>query len=178
MISKDKIAQAVAACDLDPVVVREGKEGLFEERLYASVFPNSDPYYYLARYWTMWLVGHAARGYPSRAYAKWLVLHFVWSQISPLLRSQLRLERFRRDWEEEGKLNEHVLRLTNVAYNAALRFYNFKRGKGARAIDVSTFFKRKGLHKSFAQFWNSGNNQSRVSFRRALGKFAKEIEKS
>lgn len=131
MISKDKIAQAVAACDLDPVVVREGKEGLFEERLYASVFPNSDPYYYLARYWTMWLVGYAARGYPSRAYAKWLVLHFVWSQISPLLRSQARLERFRRDWEEGGKLNEHVLRVNNAVYNAALRFYNIKRGKGA-----------------------------------------------
>jgi len=47
MITKDQLAQAVAGCDFDPAIVREGKEGLFEERLYGSVFPTSDPYYYL-----------------------------------------------------------------------------------------------------------------------------------
>jgi hypothetical protein len=35
VISKDELAQAKAACIFDPVVVRKGKEGLFEETYYA-----------------------------------------------------------------------------------------------------------------------------------------------
>src|SRR6185503_15882731 len=38
-IRKEEVAQAVAACDLDPAVVRQGKERLFEERLYPAVYP-------------------------------------------------------------------------------------------------------------------------------------------
>ena len=49
--------QVVAACDLDPAIVREGKEGLFSERWYSYVFPNADPNYYLSRYWLMREVG-------------------------------------------------------------------------------------------------------------------------
>ena len=45
-LTKDTLAQAVAGCDLDLSIVRKGKEGLFEERLYGQVFPTSDPYYY------------------------------------------------------------------------------------------------------------------------------------
>ena len=43
LIKKEEFAQAVGACDLDPFVVREGKERLFEERLYPQVFPTADP---------------------------------------------------------------------------------------------------------------------------------------
>jgi hypothetical protein len=46
-IKKEELAQAVAACDMDPSIVRSGKEQLFEERYYEQVFPNSDPFYYL-----------------------------------------------------------------------------------------------------------------------------------
>ncbi len=42
-VKKEELAQAVAACDLDPVLVREGKEGLFEERLYSKVFSTTEP---------------------------------------------------------------------------------------------------------------------------------------
>lgn len=177
LVSKDKIAQAVAGCDFDPAVVREGKEGLFEERLYGSVFPTTDPFYYLSRYWMMDLVGYAARGYPERAYAKWLVLHFVWSQVAPLLRSQAKMEHLHHDWEHGGKVLEYLFRMNNTVFSAALRFYRLKRGKGARATDVSTFFKRKNLHKEFAKFWNSPHNNSRTSFRRALKNTARELRK-
>src|SRR5947207_2213753 len=87
-IKKDELARAVAACELDPSIVREGKEQLFEERYYASVFPNSDPYFYLPRYWLVWYVSRTARGYPERAYAKWLVTHFVWQRLAKILRSR------------------------------------------------------------------------------------------
>jgi len=47
LIKKDETAQAVAASDLDPFIVREGKERLFDERLYSQVFPSADSNYYL-----------------------------------------------------------------------------------------------------------------------------------
>jgi len=47
MISKEELAQAVAGCDLDPIIIRSGREKLFEEDRYTSVFPNSDPNFYL-----------------------------------------------------------------------------------------------------------------------------------
>jgi hypothetical protein len=49
IISKEEFAQVVAACDLDPLVVRTGKEQLFEESYYSSIFPKSDPNYFLGR---------------------------------------------------------------------------------------------------------------------------------
>lgn len=69
LVKKEELAQAVAGCDLDPSIVREGKERLFEERWYGQIFPTGDPKYYLSRYWLMRMVSYAARGYPERAYA-------------------------------------------------------------------------------------------------------------
>ena len=42
------------------------------------MFPKSDPDYFLPRYWLGKHVGKRAKGFPERAYAKWLVLHFMW----------------------------------------------------------------------------------------------------
>jgi hypothetical protein len=44
LVKKEELAQAVAACEMDPVVVREGKNKLFGEH-YKSVFPNTDAHY-------------------------------------------------------------------------------------------------------------------------------------
>jgi hypothetical protein len=95
LVKKEEVAQAVAACDLDPFVVREGKERLFEERWYGQIFPNGDPKYYLSRYWLMREVSYAARGFPERAYAKWLVLNLVWGRLDPNTRSRAGAEAFR-----------------------------------------------------------------------------------
>lgn len=81
IIKKDELAQAIAACDLDPAVLREGKENLFEERWYSHVFPNSDPFYYVCRYWLTRRASAAASSYPERAYAKWHVVHFIWMHL-------------------------------------------------------------------------------------------------
>ena len=89
------MAQAVAACELDPWIVREGKEGLFEERLYSQVFPNDSPRFYLARYWLLKAVEKSAKGYPERAYAKWLVVHFVWNRLCHEVSAKAKAEKFR-----------------------------------------------------------------------------------
>jgi hypothetical protein len=170
LIRKDEIAQAVAACDLETSILREGKEGLFEERWYSRVFPNADPYYYLTRYWLMRQVGFVARGYPERAYAKWMVLHFVWSHLSPLIRSRSASQKFVSEFERYRY--KPLTMAIDAVFHAALRFYRrHRKGKGEKAQDVSTFFKRKGLDTAFASFWKGSANKVRPKFTRNWAKF-------
>jgi AIPR protein len=168
-IKKDELAQAVAACELDPSVVRGGKEQLFEERYYTHVFPDADPYFYLPRYWLVVHVSYRARGYPERAYAKWLVAHFVWYRLDKILRSR-RLK----DVFAEGEF-ESFWSACDAAFKAALAFYRASRGTGAKALDVSTFFQRRGLHNEFERFWNKVPPKYRKQFKRGLERFTREL---
>lgn len=176
-IDKTEIAKAVAACDLDPVTVRLGKEGLFAEDMYAKVFPTSNPYYYLCRYWTMVCVSQTAYGYPERAYAKWLVLHFVWERLAPLLHSKANIENFRRAWEsyQDTDTMDHLWKANTAVFGAALKFYRLNRGTGATATDVSTYFKHAKLHIEFEKFWKSSNNNYRAPFQKAWKKFEEAL---
>jgi hypothetical protein len=171
MIKKEEVAQAVAACDLDPAIVREGKEYLFEERWYSHVFPTADPYYYLTRYKLMREVGYAAKGYPERAYAKWLVLRFMWGHLQRHVRSRASAEAFTRLSERNGQPLLLLNRACNHAFRGALAFFRKRRGKGERAQDVSTFFQRKGLEEDLARFWAGSGNPVRGSFRIAWLRF-------
>ena len=152
-IQKEELARASAGCELDPSITRRGVERLFEEPLYTRDFPNSDPDYYLTRYWAMRAATKAASGYPERAYAKWLVLNFLWSQLSSVLRSRGKQQRFRALCERGDDVTAPLLKGSAFAW--AFRFYRAERGKGARAIDVSSFFKRTDLDKQFACYWKA-----------------------
>jgi hypothetical protein len=81
--------QAVAACELDPFVVREGKERLFEKRLFKT----------------------------------------------------------------------------------ASEFYRGTRGKGAKAQDPSTFFKRRNMGREFRRFRNGSRNSHRGRYQKAFRSF-------
>jgi hypothetical protein len=178
LIKKEELAQAVAGCDLDPFFVREGKERLFEERWYGQIFPTADPNYYLPRYWLMREVSYAARGYPERAYAKWLTLNFVWQAFAPLCRKRAQVDAFRNVCERsKGDIEAPLLRAIDAIFAAALRFYRANRGAGPTAIDVSTFFKRRNLHKEFARFWRGSRNNSRPAFDRSWTRFRKALAK-
>ncbi len=168
-IKKAELAQAVAACELDPSIVREGKEQLFEERYYPQVFPNADPYFYLPRYWLVWYVSRSARGYPERAYAKWLVTHFIWQRLSGILRSRHLKDVFA---HEEF---ESFWRACDAAFKAVLSFYRAKRGSGEKAIDVSTFFQRRGLHTEFERFWRKVPAMHRKQFQHGLERLIQEL---
>jgi hypothetical protein len=177
MIGKEDLAQAIAGCDLDPAIVREGKKKLFKTERYQQLFPTSDPYYYLCRYWLMTCVSYAARGYPERAYAKWLVLNFVWSNLGPLMNSKANRENFRRAWEYRGDTDtlDYLWYANNAVYRAALQFYRLNRGKGATAQDISTFFKIHKRHEDFEKFWKSTANSHRAAFDKAWAKFEKAL---
>jgi hypothetical protein len=167
-IRKDELAVAVAGCDLDPVVPRSGRDNLFEEDMYPKVFPNSDPDYYLPRYWLMREVTYCARGLPERAYAKWLVLGFVWSKLSPLVRAEKHCRFFRHNCERQA--SDLVVPLScsiGKVFVAALRYFREARGTGETAIDVSTFFRNKrGRDQEFRAFWQGGSNKSSKGFDR------------
>jgi hypothetical protein len=178
LVKKEELAQAVAACDLDPAVVREGKERLFEERWYSHVFPNSDPGFYLCRYWLMKAVSYTAHGYPERAYAKWLVINFMWSYLKPQLFARSRQEMFRRENESYTPTFWALGKAINVAFRAVLSFHRAKRGKGAKAIDVSTFFQRRKLNTDFAKFWSGSANKYRSAFKRSWKRFEESFKEA
>lgn len=176
IITKEELAQASAACDLDPVLVRMGKEGLFSERLYGDVFPNADPDYYLPRFWLMKEVGSVAKGFPERAYAKWVVLHHVWQILNPLLRKPKRRTSFRNALERQNPAIKKPLdEAIDAVFNAVLRFYRANRGTGPRAQDVSNFFKRRNLHKEFSDHWNDPDGANRGRFDRAWTRLEKAL---
>ncbi len=178
MIRKEELAQAVAACDLDPAVVRRGKENLFDDAIYTTIFPNSDPYYYLCRYWLMRVVGSAAKGYPERAYAKWVVLHFLWSRLAPLLRNKAATQALKHIWERHEKGLRQLHQAANACFKGVILFYRANRGSGARALDVSRFFQQKNLHRRFDSFWAGSRNTHRGAFRKAWVKFEKDLRDS
>lgn len=175
-VTKEELAQAVAACDLDPSVLRLGKENLFEENHYKFVFPKSDPGYFLNRYWIMKKVGKVAKGYPERAYAKWLVINFMWDHCSKSLKSNASKNVFQKQCEINGALMKPLGVASGAVFNAALAYYRKNRGKGARAIDVSSFFKRKGLDADFQKYWRGSSNRYRNSFKKAIQKFEKTLK--
>jgi len=170
LVSKEELAQAVAGCDLDPYIIRSGREKLFGEDLYSQVFPNSDPNYFLPRYRLMKEVSWASKGVPERGYAKWLVLNFMWSQISPMVRGPQKSRSFRRMCERQhDNLVVPLNRAINSAFTQALKFFRANRGTGEAAQDISTFFRsRRELHKQFRKVWRDAPTGRRRAFDNAL----------
>ena len=162
-ITKEEIAQAVAGCDFDPTIIRSGREKLFSEQLYSTVFPNSDPDYYLPRYWLTKEVSWCSRGRPERGYAKWMVLNFVWSQVGTMLRGKQKPRVFRQICENQ--FDDGVVPLSHaidLAFIEALRFFKEYRGAGDTALDVSAFFKsRKALHTQFGKYFATKASRSK-----------------
>src|SRR5205085_2831340 len=167
VIKKEELAQAVAACELDPVVVRGGREGLFE-RYYESVFPTGDPDFYLSRYWLMRNVATHARGTSERTYAKWVVTNFLWSELGHELKKRSIARQFRAANENPRKypnVHQELDRAIERAVLAAVKFYRSERRTDG-AFDPSGFFNSTGRGKQFAIFWPSHANPHRKVLQR------------
>jgi AIPR protein len=180
LVRKEELAQAVAACLLDPYIVRQGKEGLFAEQYYTTVFDSTSAFHYLNRYWLMKRVTAVGSGYPERAYPKWVVLHFMWSKVGREISS--RPDGFRAACEQP-RHNERRLqplhKAIELAFLECLAFYRQNRGAGPRAVDVSAFFNRPNRHEEFATFWEeSGSAARKKRFDSALSRFAKRLKES
>lgn len=168
IIKKEELAQAVAGCDLDPVVARSGKDNLFEEHYYRKVFPHVDVDAYLSRYWLSRVVTYNAKGFPQRGYMKWLVLGFTWRRLAPAVRARSGATIFRRLCERNrAELLRPLDAAVDRVYRAAAAYYRKNRGQGETQADPSLFFRsKKGRDREFEQFWVSKANGSRRSFSR------------
>lgn len=175
-MKKDELAQAVASTLFDPVVVRKGKEKLFEDPYYKSIFSSHDIAFYLSRYWMMRKVQYAAKGYPRRAYAKWVVLNFVWKDFGNKIDSGTIERKFR--YICECRIS-NILDTLNVTissvYRAALKFYNLNKGEGEEARDESTFFQLSKLHDRFNDYWYSKKNKYRKIYGMNKNKFLNKL---
>lgn len=178
VVTKEEFAQAVAGAELDPIVIRSGRERLFEESYYDQIFPNADPEYYLARYWLMRAVTYGARRKPQRSYAKWLVLNFMWTNLRDLVRGKRRARVFRHLSERQNRsLVRPLGRCVNQAYVEALAYYRLNRGTGETQIDISQFFRSgKGHHRKFENFWKQRAKRSDAVLKHGLQAVSKAIE--
>lgn len=175
-IKKGEMAQAIAGCDLAPDIVRSGKEGLFDVRYYRSIFGSRSVSYYLSRWWLMRKVQYVARGYPERAYAKWVVLNFAWSKLEEHLGSGEGERKFRQVCEYDSyDTLRHLHKALTGMFREALAFYRAERGIGEEAKDVSTFFKVKKLDERFHTFWNSSKNRHRLEVESKIRRFERAL---
>lgn len=177
VLSKLELAQAVAGCELDPSIVREGKNNLFEEDYYSRVFPNSDPSYYLPRYWLFRNVTFWARGKPQRGYAKWTVIGYLWSDLQSRLRSSRKAKAIclmheQRYWDDVRPLD----RATEGAFRAVLQYYKEQRGKGEKAKDISTFFQLRGHDKGFAIYLKRKGTKHVRAIKKHLKRFDSKLD--
>jgi hypothetical protein len=100
-------------------------------------------------------------------------LNFVWGRIAPLVRSRQAAENYHQAWFHVWTSAQRLIPAVEIVFNAALHFYRARRGKGARAIDVSSFFKRKNQHVEFDKFWRGSANKRRLSFQRIWTRYEK-----
>ena len=176
-IKKEHLAKAVAACEFDPVEVRQGKERLFEDEFYPRIFCGRPAKEYLTHYWLDRIVKWTAKGKPQRAYARWLVLNFVWKKARGIISAGTSRDKFlflNEHRNEEGRLDS-LYNFADHTFSAASAFFNKNRGRGEESLDPSTFFKRRGLDDQFEKFWNSASNRSRTRAIRALKRFEKRL---
>jgi hypothetical protein len=71
----------VRAGDVERCADGRLEASLFAEQYYTTVFDGTTAAYYLNRFWLLRRVGLASSSYPERAYAGWVVLHFMWAKI-------------------------------------------------------------------------------------------------
>lgn len=159
-IKKEKLAQAVGACEFDQRIIRSGVDHLFDDEMYPKIFSKSRKVdWYLARYFTERAVDRAKRRDDKQSvwsYAKWMVVNYVWSQIHPTVTPRGRVtEKTRRyvDSLTQGRSNPAVKKCVETmalhTYRAAGKFYNAR----ANGRDESLFFRdQTGLNKEFAKF--------------------------
>lgn len=173
IIKKEDVARAVAACEMDPRVLRLGVENFFSEEQYDDIFPNSSPNFYLTRYWLMWHVNRVARHHREGGFAKWLVLNFAWSRLEPIIRTSKKATVFRKLCESrDDYLYTNLQRAIGKVFINARKYYSKNKGD----MTYLDFFKaKKGRDKEFQQFWKTSDKNIKKTFDLSMSKVEKTI---
>jgi hypothetical protein len=175
-IKKEELAQCVAACLLDPYEVRLGKERLFEDEIYQTIFNGRSASDCLVFIRLHNFVRYCCRGDTRKGRAKWLVLNFMWSQLSRAIqkRSALR-DQFLHVASRESRYESGFSPLyfaIDRAFTSAMAFYRENKRTEFGILDESSFFKHRNRPKEFAAFLNSRPNASKAkAISQSLSKF-------
>lgn len=160
-ITKEEIAQTVAACELQPYIARAAKEKLFEDPIYDRIFRTTDPYFYLSQYCLMREVLYVARGDQSRKEARFIVLNFFWSRLASALQGKNKARDFVENCRQQT--DEVVVPISQAIaklFVVVKAFYNARRGIGVDAVDIATFCKSKrASSEAFEEYWTKFGKQ-------------------
>lgn len=175
-VKKEELAQAVAACEFDPKIVRSGIEGLFdlEGGYYDRIFDGRSIHEYLAIFWLNRAVKHGGRGHRLKPYARWFVMHYMWDQLGPWLRRKTHAIQFRDDSERNARIPPLDGAITQI-YLAALEFWRKHRGQGEDEMEIGTFYYRAGQHKEFVRYLARSGSLRRKRAATLLGVLKKII---
>lgn len=172
-ISKFELAQAVAASEFDPAIVRQGKEALFDGRSYRTIFKTESVDFYLKRYWLLRHVAGVAYGRSREfKYAKWLVYNQIYGLVSEILSSKDLSLKFRAASERyDERTLDPLWKLIYTVFRAAINFFRRNSGSGKDRTDWPTFVKASNQHKAFAAHWRSAEKARAKTARRRLDTF-------
>lgn len=161
-VDKEKLAQAVAACELSPATVKGSKEDLFG-KYYSSLFASREVFFYLARYALRDEVRSLARGYPDRPHAMHLVLHTAWSKFGGRIQAVDKRRRFvvatRRSSGQARRRLRPLEGGIELLFKAATSFYRSRKNKAA---DPSTFFKQQSVETRFKEYLAKPGQRKRL----------------
>lgn len=170
-VSKEELAKAVGACKFESLPRRVGQQKLFADH-YEEIFANHDAYFYLSCFWVSSLVDSESWGSSERQWAKYIALYFLWKDIFPSIKPR------QRDFVEAAETHKKGNDITDplkvaigTLLEAAVRFYRRERGKGSDRVELSPFFKRKGVYEDFLRYWESPSNTLQKKYTRARSKF-------
>lgn len=174
-ITKFELARASAASMFDQIFVRKGKEHLFEDPLYKSVFCSKQVSFYLPRYWLMRQMQYRSHVSSNRGYANWLVLNFVWKILEKSISHGDGEKRFRYACEHSHSHHYVLKPLQNSiddVFKAAIKFYH----SNNEERDISTFFlNSSNRNAQFEVFWHSTKNLYKKKFNSHIDKFEKAL---
>ena len=192
-ITKDTLAKSVAACTLEPSIVRLGKDALFDQdRYYKQIFANTDADFYLSCFHILKFVDyHKKNNLPDRYhsyYSNWLVLHFIWNGLGHVIDSGENAKKFRQIYEARGanhnkkiysesKANKIFERIVYFGFKMTKTYYNTnKKIKGGGEISENDFFKQGDLWKNFSNYSKTKNKKEWREFENLIKNFQSELK--
>jgi hypothetical protein len=178
IVTKQELAQAVAATLEEGMPRRLGRERLFEDPVYGQIFASDDPYWYLVRYRLVRAVAARARGSAERQWAKFVVTYFLWESMRKDV--EKRRAGFVKALEQPSRSSDITTPLDgaiDLAYVSAIDYYRKKRGAGAERLDLATFFKRRDVYAGFDRFWRSADNVAsrKMKYKKAVTSMASAL---
>jgi hypothetical protein len=176
-LSKDGLAIAVTGCHSATRGRSLGREALFGDEYYKGIFDRS-PKYLLCCWRLSELVDGLAWGDGERQWAKFVVLHFLWTDLSDaiLARREVFLDVVER-WQEDRRY-ALLERAAKHAFAGALRHYRAERGTGSDRLELSPFFKRQQVYEQFERFWRSRKNPAKPKYTKAAGAFRAGLQEN